>query len=58
VLESHFKLSFCVLSIMGKKVQEKKLAKARAAKAMKAVGETHPATLDKAPGTLILQQSL
>jgi hypothetical protein len=58
VLESHFKLSFCVLSIMGKKAQEKKLATARAVKAMKAVGETHPAALAKSPGTLILQQSL
>jgi hypothetical protein len=58
VLESQFKLSFFVLSIMGNKAQEKKLAIARAVKAMKAVGETHPAALAKSPGTLMLQQSL
>jgi hypothetical protein len=58
VLENHLEVSFCVLSIVGKKLQEKKLAKAPAVKAMKAVGETHPAALTKSRGTLILQQSL
>jgi hypothetical protein len=43
---------------MGKKSLKEKLATARAVKATKAPGETHPAALLKSPGTLILQKSL
>jgi hypothetical protein len=58
LLEKVIEILLCVPSIVGKKSLKEKLETARAVKATKAAGETHPAALLKSPGTLILQKSL